>query len=355
MRPIRMALVCGAALCLVDPAAAAQRSGALSPQAIENATPRSKAARGLDAATVRAEVLLDRAGFSPGVIDGHGGENFKKALAAFQSANGLDPTGRLDDATWGKLTQGAGQPVLADYEITAKDLKGPFVRHLPHRLEDMAKLPRLGYTSPREELAEKFHVSEDLLRQLNPGADFDKEGARIVVANVEPLGRRTKETSGIANAATNERANQVAARIEIRKGERAVRVFDRDGGLIAFFPASIGSADKPAPSGSFKITRISYDPTYHYDPKFHFKGVTAQRPFTVKPGPNNPVGSVWIDLSVPSYGIHGTPNPDKISKTQSHGCVRLTNGDALKLAGMVRRGTPVDFVEPSGGPASVAR
>jgi len=359
MRSVLLALVCGASLGLLSPPveaahraahrAAAHTAPTLSPQAIEDAAPGNPARRGVDPATVKAEVLLDRAGFSPGVIDGRGGENFKKALAAFQGANGLERTGRLDTETWTRLIDGADQPVLTEYEITAADLKGPFVDKLPRRMEDMARLPQLGYTSPREELAERFHVGEDLLRLLNPGADFAREGTRIVVANVTPLGRATNATSGSASAAKGEGgARPLAARIEVDKSERAVRAFDRDGALLAYFPASIGSADKPAPSGSFKVRRVSYDPTYHYDPKFAFKGVKARHAFTVKPGPNNPVGLVWIDLSAPSYGIHGTPNPDAISKTQSHGCIRLTNWDALKLAGMVRRGTPVDFVDATG-------
>jgi lipoprotein-anchoring transpeptidase ErfK/SrfK len=355
MRPILIgiliALICGASLGWIAPSAEAkQRSLAMTPQAIEDAAPGNKAARGLDPAIIKAEILLDRAGFSPGVIDGRGGENFNKALAAFQGANGLERSGRLDQATWSKLTwsrlnNGAGeQPVLTDYEITPADTKGPFIRKLPGRLEDMAKLPRLGYASAREELAERFHLSEDLLRQLNPGADFAKNGTRIVVANVTPMGGRTAETSGSPGAQT-EANRRIAAKVEVDKRERAVRVLDPDGALLAYFPASIGSAEKPAPSGAFKVMRVQHNPIYHYDPKFAFKGVKARHPFTVKPGPNNPVGLVWIDLSAPSYGIHGTPNPDAISKTQSHGCVRLTNWDALKLAGMVRRGTPVDFVD----------
>jgi lipoprotein-anchoring transpeptidase ErfK/SrfK len=357
MRSILIALLCGASLgWLALPVEAAHRhstahrGGAghsapiLSPQAIENAAPGAKPGRGVDPAIVKAEILLDRAGFSPGVIDGRGGENFKKALTAFQAANGLDRSGRLDDATWAKLTQGADQPVLADYEITAADLEGPFVRQLPRRLEDMAGLPRLGYAGAREALAERFHVGEDLLQQLNPSANFEQQGTRIVVANVSPLARRAPQTSGNAGNPKGA-ATRAAARIEVDKGERAVRVLDRDGGLLAYFPASIGSAEKPAPSGSFKVTRVQYDPVYHYDPKFAFKGVKARGRFEVKPGPNNPVGLAWIDLSAPSYGIHGTPNPDAISKTQSHGCVRLTNWDVMTLAGMVRRGTPVDFVD----------
>jgi lipoprotein-anchoring transpeptidase ErfK/SrfK len=357
MRTIVLALVCGASLgWLAGPVeaahhrstghrGAAQSAPPLSPQAIENASPPAKAGRGVDPATIKAAIMLDRAGFSPGVIDGRGGENFKKALSAYQAANGLERTGRLDPATWGKLTGAADQPVLTEYAITADDLKGPFIPNQPRRLEDMAELPHLGYAGAGEELAEKFHMSEDLLRQLNPSANLQQEAVRIVVANVTPLAPRGTQTTGNAGAAKDEGGKRLAARIEVAKSERAVRVLDRDGGLLAYFPASIGSAEKPAPSGVFKVTRVSYNPIYHYDPKFAFKGVKAQRRFEVQPGPNNPVGLVWIDLSAPSYGIHGTPNPDAISKTQSHGCVRLTNWDAMKLAALVRRGTPVEFVD----------
>ena len=351
MRRFIIALSCGAACTALVPSADAKpRAAVLTPQAIEQAAPRGAVARGhatgeADPAIVKAEVLLDRAGFSPGAIDGYDGDNFKKALAAYQAANGLEQSGRLDEATWSKLTAGADQPVLVAYEVTEADAAGPFVRKLPGRLEDMAKLPGLGYADAREELAERFHMSGDLIGRLNRGADLARPGTRIMVANVMPMRNpkppeQKSATTGSVDAAHGAR---VATKVAVDKRERAVRAFDRDGALLAYFPASIGSAEKPAPSGSFKVTRVSYDPIYHYNPEFAFKGVKARHRFEVKPGPNNPVGLVWIDLSAPSYGIHGTPNPDAISKTQSHGCVRLTNWDALALAGMVRRGTVVEF------------
>jgi lipoprotein-anchoring transpeptidase ErfK/SrfK len=287
-----------------------------------------KASKSLDPVVLKAQVLLDRAGFSPGVIDALGGENFAKALTAFQRQNELGPSGKLDEPTWSKLTATSVDPVLTEYEIARADVKGPFVKKIPQGLEQMAKLDGLSYTGPRELLSEKFHMSESLLAALNPRESFKQAEQSIVVANVP-----------------QDRVGAKAAKIEVDKAERTVRALDQDGKLIAIFPVSIGSEEKPAPSGSYKVNAISPNPVYRYDPKFGWKEVKTKNKLTIRPGPNNPVGVVWINLTAPSYGIHGTPNPEKISKTESHGCIRLTNWDVKTLANMVGKGTPVEFLD----------
>jgi lipoprotein-anchoring transpeptidase ErfK/SrfK len=276
---------------------------------------------------LKAQILLDRAGFSSGTIDAAKGSNFTKALAAFQRENGLNDSGKLDEPTWSKLAATSGEPVLTEYEITRDDVRGPF-EEIPDDWEKQAQLKRLGYSGPRELLAEKFHMDESLLDRLNPNVAFNQAGTRIVVANV-PQG------AGKARA----------ERVQVNKKEWSVRVFDGSGKVIAFYPASVGSNEKPAPSGKHRITRIVQNPVYVYNPAFGFPGVEIKKKLRIAPGPNNPVGSVWMNLTQHTYGIHGTAEPAKVGKVHSHGCVRLTNWDAMALAAMVKKGTAVEFVE----------
>lgn len=284
------------------------------------------------AAGVRLQVLLDRAHFSPGEIDGKFGENAKKALRAYAEARQLPSSDELTDDVW-KALQADGRPPTGTYTITDKDVAGPFLHKLPARMEDMKDIPKLGYTSAREALAEKFHMSEQLLAALNPGRHFDRAGETIAVVDTSDGGSATPAK---------------ADRVEIDKKRQTVKLFDKSNALIGFYPASVGSEEKPSPSGTLKVTEIDPNPTYRYNPAYHFKGIHSRRPFKIRPGPNNPVGTVWINLSADGYGIHGTPSPQNISKGQSHGCVRLTNWDAGRVAASVAKGTPVAFVEGGG-------
>jgi len=221
----------------------------------------------------------------------------------------------------------SNEPVLKEYTISEADLRGPFIEKIPNKMEEMKDLPELAYRTPKEELAEKFHMSPELLSTLNPEERFESTGRTIWVANIpaEPLPEKV-------------------SRISVDKTKQELKAFDAQGKLLAYYPATVGSQDKPAPSGTLKVTAVKKNPTYHYNPAYAFKGVRTNKPFTIKPGPNNPVGVVWIGLTGEGYGIHGTPEPGNVGKTQSHGCVRLTNWDALQLASNVSKGTKVDFV-----------
>jgi len=303
----------------------------------------AKPALAFDQRVLDAEVLLDRAGFSPGAIDGRDGENFGKALHAFQQANGL-AVGPLDQQTTARLAELSNTPTVAQYTVQPDDVKGPFAPQIPRDFEQMAGLQRLAYRSPRQLLAERFHMSEALLAALNPNAAFDQPGTTVTVANVAPMPENPKLAARGEGSGSSAQQESKAARLVVDKRNRAVLAYGADNRLLAFFPASIGSAEKPAPSGDFVVRAVAYDPDYTYNPAYGFKEQKAQRPVKIAPGPNNPVGVVWIGLSAQGYGIHGTPEPDKVGKTQSHGCVRLTNWDALALAKLVRKGTPVAFV-----------
>jgi lipoprotein-anchoring transpeptidase ErfK/SrfK len=278
---------------------------------------------------VRLEVLLDRAHFSPGEIDGKFGQNARKALRAYAEAQQLPSSDAVTEGVWRRLQTDARQ-ATTNYTLTEKDVAGPFLRKLPSRMEAMKDIPKLNFTSAREGLAEKFHMSEQLLSMLNPKQHFDHAGDTIVVVDTT----RDSASSPLK-----------ADRVEVDKSGQTVKLFDNSNALIGFFPATVGSEEKPSPTGTLRVTEIDRNPTYRYNPDYHFKGVHTRKPFTIKPGPNNPVGTVWINLSADGYGIHGTPSPGDVSKAESHGCVRLTNWDAETVADSVAKGTRVTFVD----------
>jgi lipoprotein-anchoring transpeptidase ErfK/SrfK len=274
---------------------------------------------------IRVQILLDRAHASPGVIDGRDGDNLRKAIRAFETMRGLEPDGEMDPEFWSALAADSAKSTLV-YEITPEDVNGRYVPELPEDYSKLAKLKWLGYRDAAEMLAERFHMDEKLLRALNPDVDFKTPGQKILVADVGPP------------------PEAKVAKIVVDKDGGELRAYDRDEKLVMATPATVGSSDTPSPSGRMKITGSYPDPHYKYDPVKNFRQGDNRRKLNLPPGPNGPVGSMWIDLSKPTYGIHGTPEPAKIDKTNSHGCVRLTNWDAATLAKMVEPGkTTVEF------------
>jgi lipoprotein-anchoring transpeptidase ErfK/SrfK len=276
-------------------------------------------------ALVRAEVLLARAHFSPGVIDGQDGGNLQNAIGSFERAHNLPVDGKMNEQVWAALAKDT-RPALTDYVITADDVKGPFLAKIPTDMTELAKLDSVGFTSPREALAERFHMDENLLTALNPGVDFGVAGTKIVVAALGP-----------------DKLPAPVTRVEVDKTKRQVRAYGGDV-LLAVYPATVGSTERPAPEGELAVRGVASNPTYTYDPSRLTFGKAEQGKLTIKPGPNNPVGATWIDLTKETYGIHGTPDPRLVGKTASHGCVRLTNWDVRQLGQAVKKGTVVAFV-----------
>jgi lipoprotein-anchoring transpeptidase ErfK/SrfK len=289
-----------------------------------------------DPALVRLEVLLDRAGFSPGVIDGRDGANLRRAVAAYAQTVSLPTTGDLEAAALAALTAKDPTPAMQIYRVTPADTAGPFIGPVPKDYKLMARLPALAYSSPEQLLAEKFHMDIRLLEALNPGAEFGASGQSLLVPAPRPGPRDYR-----------------AGRIVVDKSQDEVRVFDIAGRLAAVYPATVGSTERPAPSGVFAVRAVAKRPAYFYDPRrltFTLEG--AEGKLRIAAGPNNPVGSTWIALTLPTYGIHGSPDPSLIGKRQSHGCVRLTNWDAAELGLASRKGVEVDFIGHEAPPSA---
>lgn len=278
------------------------------------------------------QVLLDRQGFSPGPIDGRPGANLSRALKAMQTAKGLPSTGRRNCATWQALTAGGADPAIMTYTVTGDDLKGPFEK-IPPKIADQAALVTLGYQSVEEALAERFHASPALLRRLNRGAAIT-EGQVIRVPAVTPFNPDARPPFDPESAGST---------ILVSRDASSLRVLRADGSTIFYAPVTTGSVHDPLPPGTYKVLGVGWLPVFRYNPLLFWDAADGADKATIKPGPNNPVGVVWIALDLEHYGIHGTPNPGRVGHTESHGCVRLTNWDAARVAGFVKPGTSVEF------------
>ena len=301
----------------------------------------------LDMKILHLRVVLSKLGFSPGVLDGKNGESLNDALRGFQESRGLAKTGKLDAATEKALARYAGIGSTRRLALTADALRGPFTFPMPSEEADKAKLPELNYRNALEALAERFHTTNATLIALNSGNTRLTPGVQVVFPNALPTSRDYKvgdEAWRRRLNALNVDANQPqAARIVVDKSDRVLRVYDAAGKLVAQFPATMGSRTDPLPLGQWTIKGISYNPDWQYNPAILKRADKSDPKMRIPPGPNNPVGVVWIDLSKPHYGIHGTPDPDKIGRAESNGCIRLTNWDAARLSLMVKAGVPALF------------
>lgn len=309
---------------------------------------RSKPAAALDRSTLHVQVILDHLGFSPGVLDGRQGKSLVAALKGFQETRGLPVTGKMDPATLHALYPYRAWRPTATIAVTAGMLAGPYVNPLPKDPQLQAKLPALGYRSAMEKLGEMFHTTPAVLLELNSPQTRLSPGTRIVFPNAVPGSRaydpKLPEAWRQTLATLNVDAQQPAgAKVVVDKSDEVLRVLDKDGKLVAQFMATMGSEHDPLPIGTWKILGPSYNPPFHYNPKLFWDAKGNAKAATLPPGPNGPVGVVWLDLSKPHYGIHGTPEPSTIGRAESHGCIRLTNWDAARLALMVKAGTPAVF------------
>lgn len=296
---------------------------------------------------MQMQVVLDRVGFTPGVVDGKEGLSTRNAVAGFQEAKGLPVTGALDDATRQALAGWSNIPATRVVTIPAAFAAGPF-QPIPPKPEDQAKLPALGYGSLEEKLAERFHTTPETLRLLNPGVVSFQAGQQLRVPNVggdridegavsDARWRDTLATLGVGSAQPQ------ATRIVVSKAGETLKAYDAQGRLIAMYTATMGSSHDPLPIGRWKVTGVARNPDFSFDPELFWDVPDNKAKQRLPPGPNGPVGVAWIDLDREHYGIHGTPEPQTIGRAESHGCVRLTNWDVARLAQMVKPGTQVLF------------
>jgi lipoprotein-anchoring transpeptidase ErfK/SrfK len=307
----------------------------------------SQAPSAIDRSTLHVQVILDHLGFSPGVLDGKGGQSLVAALKGFQEARGLERTGTIDRSTLRALYPYRGWRPTVTLPLSAKILAGPFTRPFPKEPVDQARLPGLNYRGVMEALAEKFHTTPETLIALNSADTPLRAGTPLVLPNSVPTSRayEASDPNWVAtlNSLNVDARPLRAERLVVDKSEGVLKVYDRAEKLVAQFPATMGSQHDPLPLGTWTIKGTAYNPPFHYNPDLFWDADAKDEKAKLPPGPNGPVGVVWIDISKPHYGIHGTPEPQTIGRAESHGCIRLTNWDAARLALMVRPGVRAVF------------
>lgn len=324
----------------------ADRAAADTPPAVAS-TP---AAAKIDITTLHAQVILDHLGFSPGVLDGKPGQSLTAALKGFQESRGFAKTGTLDQPTMNALRAYRAMQPIRSLRLTEEGLAGPYVNPLPKKAAEQAKLPMLGYRNPLEKLAEMFHTTPAVLIALNSPQTRLVPGTIVRFPNALPSSRQYepklpdhwRKTLSSLNVDARQPAG---VKIVVDKSDQVLRVLDTKGKLVAQFQATMGSTRDPLPIGTWKMQGASYNPEFHYNPELFWDVDNNVKDALLPPGPNGPVGVIWLDLSKPHYGIHGTPEPSTIGRAASHGCIRLTNWDAARLSLMIKPGTPAIFQE----------
>ena len=290
---------------------------------------------------LEVQIWLDRKGFSPGEIDGTIGKNTQKALIVFQETQSMPASVNADEETLQALREENVEPIIS-YTITEGDMKGPFVEKIPNDFMEQAQLKNLSYTSSMEALSEKFHVSPEILKKLNPDSNFTA-GSEIEVPNVVAQNKQPDQKKVQPVAGKKQPPAKNANTVVLSKENQQLMVKDGDGNTIFFAPITAGSDLYPYPLGTWKVNGVSKNPTFDYNPELFKDAKATHTKAKLPPGPNSPIGTIWIDISAPHYGLHGTPEPGKIGYSESHGCIRLTNWDVEKLALLVKVGTPVIF------------
>ncbi|MEN2785353.1 L,D-transpeptidase family protein [Sphingomonas qilianensis] len=306
------------------------------------------AAAGLNRSILHVQVILDHLGFSPGVLDGRPGKSLTAALKGFQETRGLKTTGAIDKPTLQALYQYRAQRPTQTIALTEAMLAGPYTNPLPKDPAEQAKLPQLGYRNAMEKLAEMFHTRPEVLIELNSAQTRLAPGTKVVFPNAVPASREydAKFPEGWRKTLTDlnvDATQPQGAKVVVDKSDEVLRVYDKNGKLVAQFMATMGSGHDPLPIGKWTIKGASYNPPFHYNPDLFWDAKESSKEAKLPPGPNGPVGVIWLDLSKPHYGIHGTPSPETIGRAESHGCIRLTNWDAARLSMMVKPGTPAVF------------
>lgn len=322
-----------------------------------------------DRPIMQAQVVLERLGFGTGVIDGKGGQSFTNALEGFQGSRDLPVTGKLDDATRAALSRWSNIPATRVVTIPEDWAAAAFVP-VPDGLAQQARMERLGYETMAEKLAERFHTTPAVLAALNPGgrpagaegavatagatsraeapAPQFTPGQQLRVPNVgadaiDPASVENKDWLATLRSLGIGTDQPDVTRVLVDESEGWLKAFDSEDRLVAMFTVTTGSRHDPLPIGEWEVKGVAYNPPFAFDPELFWDVPDSEEKQRLPPGPNSPVGVVWIDLTKEHYGIHGTPAPEAIGKTESHGCVRLTNWDAARLAEMVSSSTKVEF------------